>query len=145
MKYYKNIDDYIQIVNDNEWIYNINKNTIYKFDPSFYINNFIGPKSEIIKNDLKLLFELLDFKFIPIEEFLENIYKKFNLFIENDNGKTNYILFQTKETKSNMWMNMLFLYYLISKRKIDEYKNRLFFVAKPKTKLGDNLPKQNYI
>lgn len=41
-------------------------------------------------------------------------------------------------------MNMLFLHYLIDKNKLDDFKYRLYFVAKPKTKLGDNLPIQKY-
>lgn len=144
LKYYKNLDDYITLIKNNEWIYNIKRDIKYSFDPSLYIDNYIGPKSDILKNDLKLLFQLLDFKFVSIEEFLQNIYNKFDLLLENDDGITNYILFQTISTKSNMWMNMLFLHYLIDKNKLDDFKHRLYFVAKPKTKLGDNLPIQKY-
>lgn len=79
LKYYKNLDDYITLIKNNEWIYNIKRDIKYSFDPSLYIDNYIGPKSDILKNDLKLLFQLLDFKFISIEEFLQNIYSKFDL------------------------------------------------------------------
>lgn len=126
---YIEIDEYIKLLNDNPWISNINIDKKYEYNYRKYIDNYIGEKSYILKNDLQIFFSILDINFIKIEDFLNKMYDLFDNFIKTDDGIKNYILLQSKLEKSNTWMYLLFIEYLIKTKYIDKIKNRLFITS----------------
>lgn len=138
---------YIDLLKDNDWIYNIKNPIKYNYNPSHYINNYLGPKSDILKEDLKLFFNDLNIKFITINDFINNMYELFQLFINDDNGIDEYLLLQTDKNKSQMWLNLLFIHYLKNTGNIDNFKNRLHFVSMVKynaMSYGEILPNKMY-
>lgn len=109
--------------------YKINNQIKYNYEPKYYINNYIGLKSHILQDDFQNFFNDLDIQFIKINDFIKNMFELFQIFINNDNKVDEYILIQTDKNKSQMWLNMLFLYYLTLTDNFIKFKDRLHFIS----------------
>lgn len=114
--------------------------------------NKIKPEVERRKLDLNKYFEKikedenyeiikkfilsLNLEMISIEEFYETMNKQFDKFIEKDiENKKKYLLLLPQKGKSNFWVSLLFIKYLIEKNYYSEIKDRLIIVKKYSKKL----------
>jgi hypothetical protein len=126
---YIDILEYVNLLKNNDWISNIKIEKNYEYNYEFYLNNYIGEKSYLLKNDFKFFFDTINIEFVKISTFIFKINNLFEKFILDDNNLDNYILLQSKLSKSNMFMYLLFIDYLIKTNKFESFKDRIFLTA----------------
>lgn len=87
---------------------------------------------EIIKNFILSL----NLEMISLEKFYETMEKQFDVFIEMDKeNKKKYLLLLPQMGKSNFWVSLLFVKYLLEKDYYSEIKDRLIIVKKYSKKI----------
>jgi len=78
----------------------------------------------------------LNLEMISLEKFYETMEKQFDVFIEKDKeNKKKYLLLLPQIGKSNFWVSLLFIKYLLEKDYYSEIKDRLIIVKKYSKKI----------